>query len=145
MTGVGESSYRPSLDAVIFALKANFATENAQIAAMGFVKVSLLLFYRRIFITRWFLRSNSVLIGIVTSFTLAVLLSVMFSKWPVHDQWNPAVPYNINASAILISFVVGNTLLDLATLFLPLAGIRSLQMDYRRKLMLSGIFSFGSV
>ena len=53
---------------------ANFAAEIAQIAAMGFVKVSLLLFYRRIFITRGFLRSNNILIGLVTSFTLAVLL-----------------------------------------------------------------------
>lgn len=41
---------------------------------MGFVKVSLLLFYRRIFVTRSFLRSNNILIGLVTSFTLAVLL-----------------------------------------------------------------------
>lgn len=41
---------------------------------MGFVKVSLLLFYRRIFITRWFRWSNNILIGLVTSFTLAVLL-----------------------------------------------------------------------
>ncbi|KAL9633147.1 MAG: hypothetical protein Q9204_003518 [Flavoplaca sp. TL-2023a] len=144
-TGVGDSAYLPSLDVVIFALKANFATENAQIAAMGFVKVSLLLFYRRIFITRWFVWSSNILIGLVTSFTLAILLSVVFSKWPVRDQWNPAVPYNINASAVLIAFVVGNTLLDLGTLFLPLAGVRSLQMDPRRKLMLSAIFSFGSV
>ncbi|KAL8924484.1 MAG: hypothetical protein Q9172_002649 [Xanthocarpia lactea] len=112
---------------------------------MGLVKVSLLLSYRRIFITRWFLRSNTILIGLVIAFTLAVLLSVIFSKWPIQDQWNPVVPYNINAAAILISFVVGNTLLDLASLFLPLAGIRSLQMDPRRKIMLCAIFSFGSI
>lgn len=71
--------------------------------------------------------------------------AVIFSKWPVYDQWNPAVPYNINASAILVAFVTGNTLLDLFTLFLPLAGIRSLQMDSRRKLMLSAVFSAGSM
>ena len=41
---------------------------------MGFVKVSLLLFYRRIFVTRGFLWSSGALIGLVTSFTLAVLL-----------------------------------------------------------------------
>lgn len=55
------------------------------------------------------------------------------------------VPYNINISAILIVFVVGNTLLDLFTLILPLAALRSLQMDNHRKLLLSTIFSLGSM
>lgn len=41
---------------------------------MGFTKVSLLLFYRRIFIARLSLVCNDVLIGLVSSFTLAVLL-----------------------------------------------------------------------
>ena len=41
---------------------------------MGFVKVSLLLFYRRIFITRGFLWNSGVLIGLITAFTLGILL-----------------------------------------------------------------------
>lgn len=41
---------------------------------MGFVKVSLLLFYRRIFVMRWFVICNSILIGLLSSFTLAILL-----------------------------------------------------------------------
>ena len=71
--------------------------------------------------------------------------SIIFSKWPVSDQWNPVVPYNINASAVLIVFVVGNTLFDLLTLSLPLAALRNLQMDTHRKLLLSTVFSLGSL
>lgn len=69
----------------------------------------------------------------------------MFSKWPVYDQWNPAIPYNINASAILVTFVSLNTVFDLATLGIPLASIRSLRIDTHRKLVLSTIFSLGSM
>ena len=89
-TGIGDKSYVPTMDAVIFALKVgwcsvfsgttltllqvNFAGENAQISVMGFVKVSVVLFYKRIFIMRWFIRSSNALIGFITAFTLAILL-----------------------------------------------------------------------
>ena len=128
---------------------------------MGFVKVSLLLFYRRIFITRDFLWKSGILIGLITSFTLAILLvcenhlnermrlisflATIFCKWPVYDQWNPEVPYNINVSAFLITNVAGNTLFDLLTLSLPLVALRGLQIDTHRKVMLSIVFSFGSM
>lgn len=82
------------MDAIIFSLKVcitdytnlfatlaewevqvNFAAENCQIAAMGFVKASLLLFYRRIFwVSRSFVIASNVLLAVLTSFTLAVLL-----------------------------------------------------------------------
>ena len=128
---------------------------------MGFVKVSLLLFYRRIFITHGFLWKSGILIGLITSFTLAILLvcekplnermrlisflATIFCKWPVYDQWNPEAPYNLNASALLITYVAGNTLFDLLTLSLPLVALRGLQMDTHRKVMLSVVFSFGSM
>ena len=71
--------------------------------------------------------------------------SIIFSKWPVHEQWNPEAPYNINISAILITFVAGNTIFDLLTLSLPLVALRSLQMTSQRKLLSATIFSFGSL
>ena len=71
--------------------------------------------------------------------------TIIFSKWPIYEQWNPKAPYNINISAILITFVAGNTLLDLLTLILPLAALRSLQMNTHRKLTLSTIFGLGSM
>ena len=37
---------------------------------------------------------------------------IIFSKWPVYEQWNPKAPYNINVSAVLITFVAGNGIFD---------------------------------
>ena len=76
---------------------------------------------------------------------LISFLATIFCKWPVYDQWNPEVPYNVNTSALLITYVAGNTLFDLLTLSLPLVALRGLQMDTHRKVMLSTVFSFGSM
>ncbi|PYH37564.1 uncharacterized protein BO87DRAFT_328633 [Aspergillus neoniger CBS 115656] len=133
------------MEAIIFALKINFACENAQIATMGVIKVSLLFFYRRIFgISRPFVMASNVLIALISSFTLAIVLAVIFSKWPVYLQWDPTAPYDINASAILICYVAGNSFFDLLTLVLPIAAVQRLQMDQSKKLFMSVIFVLGS-
>jgi len=48
--------------------------ENGQIAGMGFVKISLLLYYSRIFISRNFILAANILIGIAFVFNLAIIL-----------------------------------------------------------------------
>jgi len=108
------------------------------------VKISMLLYYRRIFVTRTFIVASRVLIGLLACFTLSINLGIIFSKWPVPEQWNPESSYRINISAILIAFIVGNALFDIAILSLPLMTIRNLQMNSQRKLILSTIFSLGS-
>ncbi|TAQ83786.1 hypothetical protein B7494_g7887 [Chlorociboria aeruginascens] len=144
-TGVGNPSYQPSLEDAVFALKANLFMENGQIAGMGFVKISLLLYYSRIFISRNFIRAANILIGVVVVFNLAIILFNIFDKKKVHDQWNPTVPYTLNVSALLIAFTAGNAILDILTLSLPILTIRNLQMNAGRKLILSVIFSLGSI
>ncbi|KAL9108365.1 MAG: hypothetical protein Q9227_006825 [Pyrenula ochraceoflavens] len=144
-TGVGNPSYVPDEDTVIFASKVNYFTENTSITVMGLVKVALLLFYKRIFVTKTFNIAANFLIAITASFSLAVLLAIVFSKWPIKDQWNPEVPFNINIPAILIFYVAFNATLDLFTLALPLTAVRALQMSKHRKNVLSIIFTLGSL
>jgi len=144
-TGVGDPSYQPSLKDAVFALKANLFMENGQIAGMGFVKISLLLYYSRIFISRNFILAANILIGIAFVFNLAIILLNIFDKKKVHDQWDPTVPYDLNVSALLIAFTAGNAILDILTLSLPILTIRNLQMNSGRKLILAVIFSLGSI
>jgi len=144
-TGVGDPSYQPSLKDGVFALKANLFMENGQIAGLGFVKISLLLYYSRIFMSRSFILMANILIGFAVAFNLAIILVNIFDKKKVHDQWDPRVPYDLNVSALLIAFTVGNAILDILTLSLPILTIRNLQMNAGRKLILSVIFSLGSI
>ncbi|KAI1192457.1 hypothetical protein F5X97DRAFT_329618 [Nemania serpens] len=124
-TGVGESSYQPSFEATVFALKANLALENFQIAGMALVKISLLLYYSRIFISKPFLLAANILIAITSLLALSIILVNIFDKYPVPEQWNPLTPYNVNVSALLISFCAGNAALDVLALALPLLTIRN--------------------
>lgn len=145
MTGVGDPNFEPTLETTIFALKMVFACENTQIVIMGLIKVSILCFYRRIFgISRKFVMASNVLIALISTFTLGILLSVIFSKWPVYLQWDPFAPYNMNASAVLICYVVGNSLFDILTLSLPIAAVQTLQINQSKKLFMTVIFSLGS-
>jgi hypothetical protein len=73
-TGVGEASFHPTLDQVIFALKANLGLENAQIACMGLIKVSLLLYYKRIFVLRVYQMITNVLIVVVVAFEFTIIM-----------------------------------------------------------------------
>jgi hypothetical protein len=52
----------------------NLGCENAQIAGMGLVKISLLLYYRRIFVSKGFIIASNILIGVTSCFTIAVIL-----------------------------------------------------------------------
>jgi hypothetical protein len=72
-TGVGDSSFSPTLDQVIFALQTNLGLENAQIICMGLIKVSLLLYYKRIFVLETFQIITNILIGIVIVFELSIV------------------------------------------------------------------------
>lgn len=73
-TGVGEASFHPTLDQVIFALKANLGLENAQIACMGLIKISLLLYYKRIFVLEVYQIITNVLIGVVAAFEFTIIM-----------------------------------------------------------------------
>lgn len=48
-------------------------------------------------------------------------------------------------NAVLLTFCAGNALLDLLTLALPIIAVRNLQMSTNRKLLVSIIFSLGSL
>jgi hypothetical protein len=78
-TGVGDASFSPSLDQVVFALKANLGLENAQVACMGLIKVSFLLYYKRIFILDMFQIVTNAFIEVVIVFEFSIIM-VSLSK-----------------------------------------------------------------
>ncbi|KAL9616150.1 MAG: hypothetical protein Q9160_008956 [Pyrenula sp. 1 TL-2023] len=143
-TGIGNADYSPSMDTVIFTLKVAFWSEMLQVIAMCLVKTSILLFYRRIFITRVFNICSAIILTVQVLFTLGNLLAWIFSKGAPQEQWNPRAPYKISIAALLITTVSMSTVLDILTLILPLVSLRSLQMNKHRKLMLATTFSLGS-
>lgn len=73
-TGVGDKSFEPSFDQVVFALKTNVGLESAQIACMGLIKISLLLYYRTIFVHEVYQLITNILIGVVAAFEFSIIM-----------------------------------------------------------------------
>ena len=55
------------------------------------------------------------------------------------------LPFTLDISAILIAFCAGNTTLDVITLMLPITAVSNLRLSTNKKLLLSVIFSLGSL
>ncbi|GKZ25306.1 hypothetical protein AbraIFM66951_002226 [Aspergillus brasiliensis] len=145
VTGIGDPNYQSTRDSTVLALKIKLAFENAQVATMGVIKISVLFFYRRIFgISRRFVTASNVLLALITSFTVAVILAIIFSKGPVYRQWDLTASYNTNPSAIIICYIAGNSFFDILTLALPIAAVQRLHVDQSKKLFVSVIFVLGN-
>ncbi|KAH6675790.1 hypothetical protein B0J14DRAFT_372320 [Halenospora varia] len=121
----------------IFA-KVVFAGQILWATSVTFVRLGLLLFYRRIFVTRPFKTADTILMIITGCWWIAAFVTTICSF-----SWDRTVQNTINYPVWLIASGVTNMLLDIATLSLPLFVIRTLQMSPRAKVMVSGIFSLG--
>lgn len=109
-------------------------------------KISILLLYRRVFITRWLRIAVWINIGFITAFTITLVGKDAFACTPIKKQWMPEIPgHCINlkvtyywASAIFL-------LTDLIILILPQPLVWRLQISRKQKLGLSLIFCLGMV
>lgn len=107
-------------------------------AAITLVRVALLIFYRRLFPLPNFLLANSIMLGICASWWISNFVATLLTY-----KWSAASQTSINYPAFLLSNAVINMVLDIATLCLPLAVIRTLHVSLRKKFMVGGIFGIG--
>lgn len=117
------------------------------IAILGILKTCVVLFYLDIFQTaypRFRLAAYTVLVYIVVN-TLVVLFLAIFACHPIETFWNrdikgkcldiPAIGYAVGISAVVQ---------DLILIILPITVIRTLSMDFARKLSAGLLFSVGA-
>jgi len=114
----------------------------------GFIKVSILLFYKRIFVTPKFKMAANIMLGFVAAWFIAATFGHIFARTPVHlfwtaspQKWNsePGIDYG----AYLSSMAAIDIVLDLVTLCLPIPVIRNLHVRTIRKVQLVFIFALG--
>lgn len=110
------------------------------------VKISVLLFYRRMFPTHT-LKRWLIFLGVLSViwFLLIILISI-FQCMPVQRAWDTTVegkciPY-LN---IFIGIQAANIVLDTAVLCLPISAVMSLQMAKSVRFTVAGIFGLGGL
>ena len=129
--------------------KLDYATLAFEKPAYGAIKLSVLLFYRRIFTLRKFRIVNNFLIALIVCWTVAYFFADVFSCG-AHPEanWDPAAKaktYCINLWVMLLTFAITDVLTDVAILWMPYPEIKRLQMSSSDKWGLAGIFLLGTI
>ncbi|MCJ1393790.1 hypothetical protein MMC18_006666 [Xylographa bjoerkii] len=127
-----------------------FAYELLYSVAILFIKLSILLFYRRVFPVRG-MNIATWIVGIFCSFWyIACVLLTIFECHPISayfDQWMPGVYENqcINSVAITVAQGFSNLFTDIIILCLPMPLVLGLHMPIRQKITVAGIFFLGAL
>ena len=114
--------------------------------AEALIKISILLFYRRVFAIDSFRRVANVSIALVSIWALLFLLLFIFPVTPISTSWQPNTPshQNYDWTKVLLWHAITNIGLDVYVLCLPLPIIRGLHMSRGRKFAVVGIMWLGS-
>ncbi|KAI9763863.1 MAG: hypothetical protein M1840_009047 [Geoglossum simile] len=135
---------------VIPSRKISFATQFLFLWASSLVKLSILLFYRRMSVAvsqKSFSRAIWITIVFVTCFHISAVLGLVISCNPVESGWDISIPNHrcFNQRAFKMAVTVINTLTDFVIILLPLPTVWSLRLRRNQKTVLSCIFLTGSL
>ncbi|KAI6350726.1 hypothetical protein MCOR25_010441 [Pyricularia grisea] len=153
--GTGKHVWAGPADAAMVWAIGLFISEMVYTLTLCFVKYSTLCLYWRVFAT-----SNRnripiwILVGLVTGWGIAILLSSIFqcvpsqSWWQRFDPVNPMPPSEYNCGVDSRNFFIGNSIptiiTDVMIIALPIPYVWSLQMRVAHKIGVLGIFLLGA-
>ena len=110
------------------------------------IKISILLFYRRLFPVRRLLVASSIIGAIVLAWYIAIQITTIFQCLPIHYYWQRGGQgHCIQTTNFYIILASLNLATDVAVLILPIPFIWNLQVRKSKKLSLSVIFLLGSL
>ncbi|MCJ1312094.1 hypothetical protein MMC25_005768 [Agyrium rufum] len=114
--------------------------------ALTLIKISILLFYRKIFSTAKF----RVRVNIVATFALLWMVTnaglAIFQCSPIRKAWDVTVPgHCIDPLHYIIGVHVWNLVLDIIILGLPVSEVWKLQMSLSKKISVASIFLLGAL
>ncbi len=121
-------------------------TSSMYIVALATVKISVLLFYRRIFPSPRFHIILRIVGGFIMCYSVVQLLVLIFQCRPIQGAWDPFIKaecVHINEEITVMSAF--NVLTGMTTLCLPIPLIWQLQVSKRSKIQLMSIFILGGL
>ncbi|RWA08690.1 hypothetical protein EKO27_g6426 [Xylaria grammica] len=135
--------------------KVQFITQLLMTAAYGFIKLSIVFFYRRIFVTSrrdGFDVVTKFSIALIVAWTLAYIFAVAFdcdTVWSAHwGSYSDLFQYchgGFPVQQIYESLLITDLITDVLIILLPLPKIWTLHLSLARKAAITGIFLLGAV
>ena len=117
--------------------------------ALGCIKLSLIIWYRKIFRGRRFNIASWIAGAIVLIWAVSFFIAQVFACRPVHIIYTGTIKefltQCIDTVAMLEAFAITDVLTDIMVLSLPLPMVWSLQMSPQRKAIVCGIFLLGAL
>ena len=117
--------------------------------AMIFIKLSILVFYRRLFPrentnSRWRACHWALCIASV-GFGIIQCCGIIFQCTPIAFFWDPTIPggHCINISAFFRFANIANLLTDILILVMPIPIVWTLRLDRHKKIGVCGLFLLG--
>ncbi|GKZ72195.1 hypothetical protein AnigIFM50267_008557 [Aspergillus niger] len=110
-------------------------------------KISILVFYLRIFTTRSFKNMAYIVGAIVLGHGLGILFAAIFQCWPIAHVWDTTIEGGscFNQLAFYRYVSPPNILTDVLLLIMPLPYVWKLHTRKGQKLALTGVFLLGSL
>jgi hypothetical protein len=124
-----------------------FVIQFLYLASISSVKVSLLLFYKRVFPGKGFGYIVTVTLGLSGIWFLAFFFALLFETWPISANWtfnpNGSYAWVINEESMNLWLCGTDVLANVFLLLLPVPATMGLRMSGKDKLAFLGIFSLG--
>ena len=116
---------------------------------LGIVKISILLFYRRLFIVKPFMIVSGVMIAFVASWAIAFASAMAAQCRPPAYFWEAFeidyVPRCLNVQVLYQALAISDIILDVLVLALPIPMVASLHLPWKTKIKVIDILMLGSV
>ncbi|KAI0388939.1 hypothetical protein F5Y17DRAFT_166044 [Xylariaceae sp. FL0594] len=115
----------------------------------GLTKISTLFLYRRIFTLGRTRKATIVLLVLTSVFIVASFFLFLFCAHNVSTFWTTPpeknnTQWNINPSTLVLIFAVLDIALDIAVLITPIPAIQRLNLNYKKRIALTGVFLLGA-
>lgn len=134
------------LEELVEFLRALYATVVLYNFTQLCVKFSILFQYRRIFRTDGAKRIITALIAWLGAYAMFCLGTTIFTRWPVAKYWDDSIEGGCIERSVLNYAIAGfNIVNDLIILFIPIPWLKNLQVTFRAKLLLIGVFTCGAL
>jgi len=126
-----------------------YVDELFYLAILGLTKISILMFYLRIFPSHHFKIACYIAMGFVALWTIIIEFLAIFQCWPVSYNWegwkgdypHPHTCVDLNAQTYSSSAI--NIFQDVMVLLLPIPWLLKLNVSLKKKLNILIMFSIG--
>ncbi|OJJ07027.1 hypothetical protein ASPVEDRAFT_88293 [Aspergillus versicolor CBS 583.65] len=108
-------------------------------------KISILIFYHRIFPVKWLTAVSYAMGVLVISYNLALIFVAAFQCIPLSSLWTGKPAQCINVSPPFLTLAIVNVVTDFAILALPIQPVLGLKMRTGRKIQVLSIFLLGGI